>query len=61
MPSIGKASAAAPGVAYHSIQQPMKPTIENSRIHGLRGPVASAIAPRIGEVSAMIAPPMPAA
>jgi len=61
MASMTNAISCDPGTANHSIQQPMMPTIENSRIHGLRGPDASAIAPSTGDDSAMIRPPMPVA
>ena len=40
-------------------QNEQAPITEKANTQGLRGPVASAMAPKIGEVSAMISPPMP--
>ena len=52
---------AMPGTANHKSRQPAMPSTENTAIHGLRGPDASAIAPSTGEERAISRPPMPVA
>jgi len=59
--AMTSARPAIPGTAYQRSQQPATPSTEKPSTHGLRGPVASAMAPSTGDISAMISPPAPAA
>jgi hypothetical protein len=61
MATMIKAVLSIPGTAYQSSQQPMTPMTEKPNTQGLRGPDASAMAPRTGDENAISIPPMPAA
>ena len=53
--------SALPGMANHSAAEPATRRTEKAAIQGLRGPVASATAPRMGESSAIRNPAAPVA
>jgi hypothetical protein len=54
-------AAGSPGRANHSSVQPAMSSAPKAAIHGFLGPVASAMAPSAGEVSAMASPAAPVA
>src|SRR5262249_49630452 len=46
----------SPGLPIHIRHEPITSSVPNPAIHGLRRPLASAIAPSTGDISAIIRP-----
>src|SRR5258708_10525709 len=54
--SRGARTLPAPGLPTHISEEPITSIVPNAAIHGLRRPLASAIAPRTGDNSAIVKP-----